>query len=700
MKRPARKRPSWADMRRDDSGAALILALIIVTVVAISIGALLTYSDTNIRTTVNLRSQAAMAYEADGAMQAAINNIRNSTANGSAANYGGNCFSNSTNTMTVSGFSGSGDTATVNCSVDPAAVLIQCVSLSQCNRPGDAILTTGNNIPGEDGINVQATGQSALNVHGTVFSNSNINVQKGSLSTDTPVYARGACSGTITSVPSPASCNYGATANSLGNDPGYQPATTTVPVHQPLPACTTKNSVVTFQPGYYDDAVGLSNMMSGNSACKGSTWWFKPGVYYFDFHNGGTDVNPLLSSAGDVWTMNDKNGSIVAGTPTNSAGKIVATPSVPASIPGACDNPINDSNAVGVQFIFGGDSQLSIKFGQAEICGTYSATKPPVAVYGLTSGTATTTSLTGVNTLKTTSVVSATTFTNATVANLANVDGQFATMVNNGNGNQSGSVTVAGYAPPSAIPAGSILKSAQLRVVHGNTAGSTNDSLSAQLTPSGGTAINVTVPSYGDNVIHTDTIDVSGGGTNSLAQAIYNGTFTGAQLTYSASVKHKGTEELDAMQLDLTYEAPAFRAENGCITQTPYPSTGCALILSQNGSGNEFYVQGTTYAPNAPVDITLNNAAEEVFRFGVVARTLRVTETGSFAYIGPVIEVPDDTPGFVFSVFLNVTVCPSGGCASGTKPMINARVAFVDGDPTTPVPGSRQVSILSWSGPR
>ncbi|HEY3608685.1 MAG TPA: hypothetical protein VGL06_14360 [Pseudonocardiaceae bacterium] len=683
-----RRRINWADVRHDDGGAALVLALVIVTVIAISLGALLSLSETSIRTTVALRGQASTAYEADGALQAAINNIRNSTVNGQS------CVNSSyPNTLTMTGFGP--DPATVTCTPDPASVQIQCTSLTQCNRPGSAILTLGRTV-GEDGINIQQPSGSAFKVHGVVFSNSNINVVKGSLTTNTAVYARGDCTGSMQSTPT-ASCDYGNTSNALGNDPGYTPAVSTVPVYQPLPPCTSANSVVTFLPGYYDDAAGLSTMMAGNSPCKHSTWWFKPGTYYFDFHNDGS--NPLLSSnGGDVWTVND--GYLVAGTPVDSTGKVVSTPSVPASIPGACDNPINDAKAAGVQFIFGGDSQFAVKSGQVEMCGTYSASTPPVAVYGLTTGSATTTSLTGpAGTLKPTAVTSSGAFTNATVASVATVDGQYATMTNNGNGNQSGTVTVSGYAPPTAIPAGSILTSAQLRVVHGNTAGAKQDSRSVQFTLNGGTTTTLTPPDDTGTTVYTDTFDV----TSTLAQSVYNGTFTGAQAVYSASVKHKGVEQLDAIQLDLTYVAPAFRAETGCVTLGPYKGTGnattCALVTSIDNSGNLFYVQGTTYAPNAVLDITLNNAAEQIFRFGVIARSLWVKETGSFSYTGAVIEVPDDSPGFVFSVFLSASVCQSG-VSPPSCTVVNARVAYVDGDPTRPVAGSRQVSILSWSGPR
>ena len=680
---------------RGEDGAALIVVLLLITVFAVGLAALLSLSDTSLRTTVQLRGQAAAAYDADGAAQAAINAIRNSTYNNSA---GQTCFGGPDDTLPLPNFSGSGSAA-VRCVADPTKVLIQCKSLSQCNRPGSAILTLGR-IPGEDGVNIQQPSGSSFRVHGVVFSNSTINVVNGSLSTNTRVYARGACSGTVQSVPA-AACDYGTAANVLGDDPGYAPAAAAAPAKRSLPACTVPNSVVTFQPGYYDDAAGLSAMMAGNSACRHSTWWFKPGTYYFDFHNAGTGANPLLSAGGgNVWTVDD--GYLVAGTPTNAAGAVVATPSVPAAIPGSCDNPINHATAVGVQFIFGGDSQFAVKAGQAEICGSYSASRPPVALYGLTSGAETTTGLTGAGALRMATVVSAGQFSNA--ANIAQADGANATWAKTGSSNQTGTVTVAGYAPPAAIPAGSVLKSARLLVVHGNTAGSTQDNLSVQITPAGGSPLTVTVPSYSDTAMHTDSIDVFGGGTGSLAQLAYAGTFTTAQMLYSAGLKHAGTERVDTVQLELSYAAPAFRAGSGCIATGPYTGTGstsCALVTTPNNAGNEFYVQGTTYAPGAVLDITLNNAAEQIFRFGVVARSLWVKETGSFSYTGVVIEVPDDSPGFVFSVYLTVYVCPGQTtCAPTGTPVLRTKVAYVDTDPTTPEPGRRQVVVLSWSASR
>ena len=681
---------------RGDSGTSLVLVLIIVTAIGLGLTGLLSMMDTNERATIGLRSAVGTTYAADGAMQAAVNSVRSSTYNGAT---GQNCFG-SGNTLSLSRINGT-DSAAVACSPDAAKVLVQCPSLSQCNRPGSAILTLGK-VAGEDGINIaQPTGSSFL-VGGNVFSNSTINVTNGSLTTDARLYARGTCTGTI--VATTTSCNYGTTSNALGDDPGYAAATSTVPVHRSLPACTTANSLVTFQPGYYDDAYGLSQMMAGNSACKGSTWWFKPGTYYFDFHNAGTNRNPLLnSSGGNVWTVND--GSLVAGTPVDSTGATISQPPVNPTIPGSCANPIRNATAVGVQFIFGNDSQFAVKSGKAEVCGTYNAYKPPIAVYGLTSGSETTTALTGASTLTPTSVPDAGDFVNgATAANLRAVDGTTASWKST-NKNTSGSLTVSGYAPASAIPEGSILQSASIRVTHQHTDTLTTDGLSATLTPNGGTATvsGSATGRLGGLPLSTDVISLDSAQTGALAQAVYKGTFTGAKIALAVTLANKNdTESIDAIQLDLSYTAPAFRAGAGCVTTGPYTGTGnastCALISSINNVGNLFYIQGTTYTPKAVLDIALNNTASEVFNFGVITRSLWVKETGAYRLTTAVIEVPTDSPGFPFSVYFTVYVCPAAAtCAASGTPVLRSRVAFLDADPVTPVAGQRQVVVLSWS---
>src|SRR5439155_25992425 len=126
-----------------------------------------------------------------------------------------------------------------------------------------------------------------------------------------------------------------------------------------------------------------------------------------------------------VWAVAD--GQLIAGNPVDSSGHPIAATPVPATVPVACQSPISSTTASGVQFIFGGDSQLSVTgTADAEICGTYQSSRPPVAIFGLKSGTETTTTLSGTSTLKTTSVTSPT-FTPASTDALANVENTYAT---------------------------------------------------------------------------------------------------------------------------------------------------------------------------------------------------------------------------------------------------------------------------------
>src|SRR6478672_3453996 len=61
---------------RDDDGAILVIAMIIVTSVALVVGAVLTRGDGSLRATVALRQVAGTTYAADGAAQVAINDLR------------------------------------------------------------------------------------------------------------------------------------------------------------------------------------------------------------------------------------------------------------------------------------------------------------------------------------------------------------------------------------------------------------------------------------------------------------------------------------------------------------------------------------------------------------------------------------------------------------------------------------------------
>ena len=74
---------------RDETGAALELALIFLMSTSVIVGTLLTFASSSSQATVATRSNRGFDYDADAAMQAAIATIRVSTTQG----YVGNCVS-------------------------------------------------------------------------------------------------------------------------------------------------------------------------------------------------------------------------------------------------------------------------------------------------------------------------------------------------------------------------------------------------------------------------------------------------------------------------------------------------------------------------------------------------------------------------------------------------------------------------------
>lgn len=692
---------------RDDRGASLVLVLVLVTVLSVGLGGLLTFADTSMRTTVALREQAADSYAADGALQVAVNAIRTSTYAGRAGEH---CFGDSDSMSVPYGEDGT-KTATVTCTPNPNRVKIGCPALSDCNRPGNAILTLGR-VPGEDGVLVKDL-KDGLRVHGTIVSHSGIRVSNGELIADADVYAAGTCTGRISS-PEPPRCPY-PDIESVGADPGYTPEATIADLPlRSLPPCTARGGVVEFEPGYYDDAAGLSAMMSRHSPCRDSIWWFKPvmnaagapiatGVFYFDFHNDSDHRNPLLPAVPNRWTV--ESGRLVGGTPLDSSGAVAGAPSLASPLPGSCNNPIDDDSAIGVQFVFGNDSRLVATSSQVEVCGTYHDDRPPVAITGLKSGEPVPVRFTGDDAVKLDSVVSAGKFVRATAANLRAADGSDFATWRSTRKNDTTTLAVQGFRPSTVPPPGSVLRSAAVVLTHRHADAATTDSFGVAVTPTGGQPVTASATGRaGSAAFGTTRVPIDTDRTGSLAKAVYAGTFGGARIDLTTTLPTAGdTEDLDAVALELTYEPPAFHQNANCATEMPYlgPANpaACAQLVTEYDPMNKFYVQGTTYLPRGVVDITLNNVTERVFRFGVVARALHVTLTGSATYEGPVIEVPDDAPGSAFSVNLRACLAQNP-CPDDLTADLRARVEFIDPAPANPVAGKRQVQVLSWSRSR
>jgi hypothetical protein len=334
--------------RRDDEGAALVIALIFITVVAVVVAAVLALADTGLRTTIALRDQAANAAAADGAAQLAIDSIRHSTYTGP-----GTCFSGG-NSLSLSNYyqppTGAADSAVITCSQDTG----RSVAPNTLSGPGWALLSLGTS-PSETGINIKANNGGEIDANGDIGAKSNINIDHGQMNITGKVQAS-SCSGTIIATKT-VTCN--AAAGAALTDPNYAP-----------PAAPTQNGSastcdkkITFQPGLYSD---LSVLTAAWNCNKVKVFDFRPGIYYFDYSG--------------LWTIN--SGTMVAGA-INPLGDTAPT------VPGACPNQVTSTtpdNTKGVEFVFGGSAHvLFTNNAQVEICGRPDTGVPPLAFYGLKS---------------------------------------------------------------------------------------------------------------------------------------------------------------------------------------------------------------------------------------------------------------------------------------------------------------------------
>lgn len=746
----SRLRPRLGLRLRSEDGAILVFALIIVTTVALVVGTVLVRGDGSLRATVALREVAGSTYAADGAAQVAVNDLRTGHWGGTAtepadwafdnSDDGTGCFGANTdadgdpandavgtldlpNFYPASAASGDGPTsARVECvAEDSTGAQGSPVPITNQNKPGNAILTLGTG--GETGLTSSASGGNSLRVHGGVWSNSDISVTNGDIVSSTSIRAHTGCAPTSALHAPVVDCSSGTVA-----DPGYASdpsvsGTGVPPLRTPPTSCP---AVVTFEPGYYDDAAALNNLTNRN-ACRDSVFWFRPGTYYFDFHNGTTDPmydSDTNSGGGSEWNVSV--GDLIAGDPV---GDSLTNPRFPAD--GNCRNPIDDVSTQGVQFVFGGESRLRVDGGaNVEICGSYHSDRPPIALYGLRTGTSTRTSLTEASgddgdpltTSGTPSVTPAgtdNTFTGATAAALRDAGNGSATWFRPSGGATavSRTITMSGFAPPATIPKGSVVKEARLLVRHKASQNNAGTASTITLTPAGGSALgtfNLDRP----GTLTTQTVDLRTQQPtvfNALQRAVYGNGYTGAKVDFTGTIARNlgaaATVELDAVRLELELYLPQFRAQTdaglGAVNCLRLGG-GCNLIGVGPSGGSYhgvFYVQGTTYTPTTRIQLNLSNLQQaEVFRFGVISRSLDFSTQGNPTFQDAVIQLPDNSPGWGFNgtlVQLKVFVCPDSPTCSPSPGRLALTTRVQLWDPSgSPTPGRRQVSVLSWSHTR
>jgi hypothetical protein len=723
-----------------EEGASLLLALIFVIGIGLVVGSLLTYAGAGISSANKTLIADQSGYDAGGALQTAINAVRNSSYDDPDTACLGTGYLDVPLGNGGTASAGQGGTARIYCQggagTGAAAGL---VPITNSNKPGSALLTLGTLASGEDGLRLESNG--SLTVKGQIRDNSAIQ-HGGAHSTITLVGAStaeavGGCNGVVFNPGTAGTCDVTPSGPDAATflDPITVPATATAYappptavgnlVYRSVPSACS--ALVTLDPGYYDDASALSHLTNG---CPTITVWFKPGQYYFDFHN--LEGAQGLTQGPDLWTIGG-NATVVAGTPSGWT----TSPFTAPSVPGACISPLTSTMPnLGVQFAFGGDSRVLVNGGELEICGQYHSNRPSLAVYGITSGNnpspsspiLTTTgdgSTPGGDVPFTTTPAPSPAWSALKAQDCTIGSGTCATSsiasATMTSGSPRAGVVVTGFGT-SGIPAGSYVSpTATLLITHRESTKSTKLSLTASGTidTGGATPMSFSGMGFSSSTTYQTTTSLTLTLTPAVLKDIRMGASVLSNLKVEAAISNPlsgATMDIDAVRLQVTYTPPAVRGEstkiagvNNCITVVPYGASGSCPLIQTSGNGTGLYLQGTTYAPAAALDIQLTNVAAQVFRAGLITRSLTANITASSKFAGAVIEVPDNALGGSLApldVYFTAYVCPPDADCTGVSPPNSpwrlggqAVASFADSGGSV-TPGSRVVTIRSWNLPR
>ncbi len=725
---------------RDDRGASLILVMGLLIFIGFVSAATLSYAGASITATSVADSRVASDFAVDGALQAGVNQLRNST----FVDSGAGSSPDPCPTVKVPG-TGGADSVTVTCEPDPGS---GANSAAITAAPSRAVLATATGAKsGEVGIIHRGT--STLAVAGGLSSNSTISASPGAVVVNGAVAAVAGCTGSITGTSKDCS------AQPVSSPIVTQP--TSGMTRRTVPTCPGNGSTITFKAGFYDDAAALNSLMS---SCTDSTFWF-PGdtggaAYYFDFHNG----EPGHPKGSHVWRINSPGVRIVGGG-TTKPGR----PSTVA-IPGSCTSPLVAAANNGVQFVFGGDSRLSVSAGQVELCGPGDAAggAPPVAIMGGdkdvesasssgagTAGPANAPSKSKENPAGVLKMESGTASlssdpkvvgfgNNASQRNrVVEWDNKPATASLDGTNQptdkgERGYLKFTGYlpseaSPASTIPAGAVLTYANVYVRHREPRKSNSSPkdpvafIQVRVTPLRAGAPPVGPPAAPDGFTpglgtnpdkqrkkyRIDTIDLLA--TSALQDEVTAYGFDGASIEYTVETTDRGelTASLDTVQIAMGWGLPeGFRKQTtlidgaNCVAvpTTAYPGAGaCPLVQVTPTDGlARFHIQGTVLAPRAAIDLGQDRVSAPVISSGLVARQLTNSVGTVASFTGPVINLPRP-----LTVLLRAYTCPQGTC-TGTGPVRAAPwklagTALVEvSDPrSNVVAGARAVNVRSWS---
>jgi hypothetical protein len=568
---------------RDEQGSALVMALVMLSVVGLMVGAALTYAGASLRTTnTAYRPNRGSLYAADSAIQGAIQYVRNNPEMATDV-LGAQCITDAYKYT---------DPTVGLVSVDACP---QSDSLIYEGRFRAVLLSLGTT--STDGIVLSHNGD--VNIGGHVWSNSKIDLSNPThmVVNGGRVWAWGACNriGNIEMDPgvSPV-CNASTTFGgvkpkvaldpddpSLGHVADWQPAAAPATLVQPaIPACVS--NAMTLQPGVYYSGSEFSSKTNG---CTNVT--LSPGVYYLDFPAGD-----------DLWSLD-------------------------TDFTATCDG-----TGQGAQLVFADSAHILLSGTLTIPCGRKATTDGPlIAMFGLKNGVAATGPFT--TTLRPSATPTETQGTYWNAASLANVlpgaastypqDATNATATINGNKTTS-ELTIGSFAATAgpALSTKATVSSVVVKVAHDETAGvgfQTATALKWGSCP----AVPLTPSTSSTATVYTSA--------NLAAQLTNCGFDQTPQVVWNLKRSGNGspdTLQVDGAQIEVTWTNPGIPAQSGCVVKAPGASGFCPLITPPSNGKGRMVIQAVVYIPSNTMQGKFNNTGNFKIGTALIARTLDV----------------------------------------------------------------------------
>ena len=416
-------------------------------------------------------------------------------------------------------------------------------------------------------------------VRGGIASKSYITVDNGALVTDGYVKAEGACTGRDRQQP-------GEGLQPAGQRPDAGDAAVALDLRPDVPGPERlRRPRCIFQPGFYNNAKALSDAVNGCATAK-----FASGKYYFDFRDEerGTGQNAL-----------------------NIATTLIGGEYVGTAIPGACKSPILNDPIPGVQFVFGGTSRITVSdTARVELCGPSNGGEPPDDALpgadrqhersGASHCTAGPDGRPGHRSQG--GRRSPSTAAAPGQAALAAAGGSSIKWVANNN-NSEAAVDLSNFSGLDAIPAGSDITSAEVRIKYAKSAAAPSLTVGAT-----GTTPAMTVPA--PDATGWASVDLKDQLRTLIGSGTFNATRPKLELRLPGTPKNE-TLTVDAVTLAVTYVPPSLRA-----------AQDDQIIYAPGGNFHGvFVVQGATFVPKGYVDLDPGSfdTALVAFRWGLVA---------------------------------------------------------------------------------